>query len=235
MGGGPPGLLHVSIPDVDSISGVKGIDVVAGIYEGGAKVWECTNDVLSFMMMMMPRDAADGDKHVLDLGCGTGMLGTAALKQGAQKVTFTDLNASVLRSITCANVCANGDDFYKRVRFIAGDWDALLIAATTAAAATTEDMSSAAKIGRFQVILSSEILYRPEHYHTLCLIFLALLAPHGFALIGTKRFYFGEGLRGGTAVFCSAALSHDLTATVVHSVIGDGLARDVLKVMRREE
>jgi 16S rRNA G966 N2-methylase RsmD len=221
------------------------------VYEGGGKVWECTNDVLSFMLndseiiinhsQQQQQQQQQQQCHVLDLGCGTGMLGTAALRQGAHAVTFSDLNASVLRSITCANVCVNGADFYKRARFIAGDWEALLTAAAAerdnsdGAATTISGTAPGSKklLGQFQVILSSEILYRPEHYHTLCLIFLALLAPpNGFALIGTKRFYFGEGLRGGTAVFCSTAQSHGLTVKVVHSVIGDGLARDVIKVTR---
>lgn len=35
-------------------------------------------------------------KHVLDLGCGTGMLGIAASKTGASKITFLDIDKDAL-------------------------------------------------------------------------------------------------------------------------------------------
>ena len=125
----PPklGLLHVPVADADSVSGVRGTDVVAGVYEGGAKVWECTLDVLKYMARSGVAAQLAG-ASVLDLGCGTGMLGSAALRVGAASVAFSDLNAAVLRDITSANACANGGGA-GNVRFFAGDWSALLAAA----------------------------------------------------------------------------------------------------------
>lgn len=37
------------------------------------------------------------DKHILDLGCGTGILGIGALLLGAKKVTFVDIDPTVLK------------------------------------------------------------------------------------------------------------------------------------------
>lgn len=69
-------------------------DVVPGVYEGGAKVWECTQDLGDYLTILN----ADGcavidefvDKSVLDLGCGAGLLGILALKIGSSTVHFQD-------------------------------------------------------------------------------------------------------------------------------------------------
>ena len=86
------------------------------------------------------------------------------------------------------------------------------------------------QLGTFDVILASEILYRPEHYETLCSLFGKLLAPGGSAFLGTKRFYFGQDLRGGSAAFCTAARAFGFGVDLVAGAGGDGLARDVLQV-----
>lgn len=39
------------------------------------------------------------NKHILDLGCGTGILGIGALLLGAKKVTFVDIDPTVLKII----------------------------------------------------------------------------------------------------------------------------------------
>ena len=39
------------------------------------------------------------DRHILDLGCGTGILGIGALLLGARKVTFVDIDPTVLKII----------------------------------------------------------------------------------------------------------------------------------------
>lgn len=73
-------------------------DVVPGIYEGGAKVWECTQDLGDYLTV--PND--DGctvidefrNKTVLDLGCGAGLLGILALKIGSATIHFQDYVSS---------------------------------------------------------------------------------------------------------------------------------------------
>lgn len=84
-------------------------DLISGVYEGGLKIWECTQDLADILTQTSAdTDNDEGDdqcllngfkgKNVLDLGCGAGVLGILAAIVGA-KVTFQDyvrFNASVL-------------------------------------------------------------------------------------------------------------------------------------------
>lgn len=69
-------------------------DVVPGIYEGGAKIWECTQDLGDYLTALddTGRAIIDEfiDKSVLDLGCGAGLLGILALQHGSATVHFQD-------------------------------------------------------------------------------------------------------------------------------------------------
>ncbi|CAL8256565.1 unnamed protein product [Lota lota] len=79
-------------------------DLISGVYEGGLKVWECTYDLLEWV----DSDGETfGDKSVLDLGCGAGLLGILALKRGASKVHFQDYNSTVIKQLTLPNVLLN--------------------------------------------------------------------------------------------------------------------------------
>lgn len=73
-------------------------DVVPGIYEGGAKVWECTQDLGDYLTAPNDEGFAVIDefvnKTVLDLGCGAGLLGILALKIGSVTVHFQDYVSS---------------------------------------------------------------------------------------------------------------------------------------------
>jgi len=57
------------------------------ILSGGLKIWECTLDLLSFLA----KESFNFDGlDVLDLGCGSGLLGIYALCHGARHVHFQD-------------------------------------------------------------------------------------------------------------------------------------------------
>lgn len=64
-------------------------DIIPGVYEGGCKVWECTLDLLKFMS---ENNINLEGKKVLDIGCGHGLLGIAALLGGAACCYFQDYN-----------------------------------------------------------------------------------------------------------------------------------------------
>jgi len=120
-------------------------------YEGGAKIWECTDDLLLYLSKTFD-EAHWKNKRVLDLGCGSGLLGIYALKSGA-KVDFQDYvsyhyfclisyikynscklfqNKDVLEKITMPNVLLNYKDtltddeklnlLQTESNFYAGDW-----------------------------------------------------------------------------------------------------------------
>ena len=107
----PP--LHRALPpDADAISGARALDVVPGLYEGGAKVWECTADLLALLLAPPgapppPLAALLPGARVLDLGCGAGLLGAVALLSGAAHVTLQDLNAPVQLQLAAPNVARN--------------------------------------------------------------------------------------------------------------------------------
>lgn len=63
-------------------------DLLPAKYEGGLKVWECTQDIGEFIEDQGICEELDG-KHVLDMGCGCGVLGIIAMECGAN-VDFQD-------------------------------------------------------------------------------------------------------------------------------------------------
>ena len=56
-------------------------DLVPGVYEGGLKIWECSEDLVHWLHQTR------GDKlaglKVLELGCGAGLPGIYCFTQGA--------------------------------------------------------------------------------------------------------------------------------------------------------
>lgn len=65
-------------------------DLIPGRYEGGLKVWECTFDLGELMAENEQYKKLFQESTVLDLGCGSGILGILAIKLGASKVVFQD-------------------------------------------------------------------------------------------------------------------------------------------------
>lgn len=68
-------------------------DLIAGIYEGGAKIWECTETLADYLTAMSEAKSVVSEFQgatVLDLGCGAGVLGILALQNGASTVHFQD-------------------------------------------------------------------------------------------------------------------------------------------------
>jgi SAM-dependent methyltransferase len=195
------------------------------VYEGGAKLWESTTDLLSLMHepdFLFPPDAT-----VLDLGCGCGLLGIAALRKGARRVVFQDLNTRVLEMVTSANLHANFAELdAARVTLISTSWSSLLHA-------SLNQPDSAPSLGTFDLILSSETLYRPRDYATLTALLHKLLAKDGSALLASKRFYFGAQLGGGSQAFAKFAEERGLEATIVRSA-EEGVKRDILRLSVRQ-
>ena len=58
-----------------------GSDLLPGQYEGGLKIWECSEDLVNFLSQTRAR-TLEG-KKVLELGCGAGLPGLLAFKHRA--------------------------------------------------------------------------------------------------------------------------------------------------------
>lgn len=166
-------------------------DVVSGKYEGGYKVWECSLDLVQYLGRV--QCSLGAPQQVLELGCGQGFPGIAALQRFPScRVVFSDLNAEVLQETTWRNIHLNAQDVSKvspRVMCVAGDWSSLDTCAELIDPVTGQPL-------QFDLILSAETLYTAESTRALLAAISSRLAPNGCALLANKRYYFGLG--GGT-------------------------------------
>jgi cyclopropane fatty-acyl-phospholipid synthase-like methyltransferase len=72
-------------------------DIVPGVYEGGFKLWECTSDLLRFLV---DHPQLVAGKRVLEMGCGHGLAAVLAAKLGATSLGLQDFNPEVLTQLT---------------------------------------------------------------------------------------------------------------------------------------
>ncbi|XP_016987686.1 histidine protein methyltransferase 1 homolog [Drosophila rhopaloa] len=168
-------------------------DLIAGVYEGGAKIWECTESLLLYLSEEH-EDSFWKDKRILDLGCGSGLLGIYAMKKGA-RVDFQDYNKDVLEYITYPNILLNADESLtedEKLEFLdnhttlyAGDWSHF--------AHLTKEVE------KYDLILTSETIYNIENQQKLLETLADRLKPDGIALVAAKSHYFGVG--GGLEQF----------------------------------
>ena len=99
----------------------------SGSYEGGFLLWECETDAMTFLQesnFLHNYQTEDQSKYnVLELGCGSGLLGIYLLQQGFKNVCFQDYNEEVLRYWTIPNILLNGSfDFLKSSSFTNAKW-----------------------------------------------------------------------------------------------------------------
>ena len=63
-------------------------DLVSGVYEGGLKIWECSEDLLEFLHSNKSGKLAG--LKVLELGCGAALPGIFCFKEGASGEVYFD-------------------------------------------------------------------------------------------------------------------------------------------------
>lgn len=156
-------------------------DLVEGVYEGGLKIWECTYDVANYLCTQN-RSLVSG-KQVLDLGCGSGILGILAYKLGADSVHYQDYNEAIIKNLTIPNVAINGQKMLEKSKFWSGDWKNFSIINNL----------------KYDVILTSETIYNPKNQKKLLSTLKTFLKPGGTIILGGKSYYFGVG--GGMKQF----------------------------------
>ena len=67
---------------------ISGIVMVLRVV-GGFKIWECTFDLITYLESNIQQYSIDENTRILDLGCGSGLLGLYCLRRRAS-VTFQD-------------------------------------------------------------------------------------------------------------------------------------------------
>ena len=175
-------------------------DIVPRRYEGGYKLWECSLDLVQFLLdeneLIQEKWKIPGKMRVLELGCGHGLPGAAALALfSPERAVFSDLNEEVLKDTTWANIRLNGgtsisgNSSDSTVDCIAGDWTNL------SSWLESQELS-------FDIILSAETLYNVENCAILANLLYSHLSLMGVAFLATKRYYFGVG--GGTVAAVKA-------------------------------
>ncbi|EAT42469.1 AAEL006009-PA [Aedes aegypti] len=198
-------------------------DLIPGRYEGGLKVWECTFDLGELMAENDEYKKLFEKASVLDLGCGSGILGILAVKLGASKVVFQDYNREVLEKVTVKNYSCNcrGTDAESgeessssdaEVQFFSGDWSSFVD--------KVED--------QYDVILTSETIYSPSNYAKLIDLFKKKLKPSGVILLAAKTYYFGVG--GNLRLFEKALETDGYFSSETIWECESGVKREILKI-----
>ncbi|XP_065341584.1 histidine protein methyltransferase 1 homolog [Cloeon dipterum] len=190
-------------------------DLIPAFYEGGLKVWECTDDLLGFLSNPSNIQQKLKDSAVLDLGCGSGAVGISCLMCEASQVHFQDYNEEVIKYYTRPNVTLNfpGVNVEDKVRYFSGDWESFC--------GLVQDV-------KYDLIFTSETIYNPDCYKKLLKVFKQLLKPEGHVYVAAKTYYFGVG--GGTRQFEEALETDGVFKSEVVWKFDAGLNREILKL-----
>ncbi|EGD77901.1 hypothetical protein PTSG_09536 [Salpingoeca rosetta] len=201
------------------------VDVKAGVYEGGFKVWECTFDLLRYLQ----RTSFNFEgKSVIELGCGAGYPGLLALAHGAEHVDFQDYNRCVIDKWTVPNVLANSNASAlspptpnldpSRCRFFAGDW-----------ANPTDTFPT----HYYDVVMMAETVYAQSSLQPLAALVSRCTRPGGVVLLAAKACYYGVG--GSVAAFTKEMKARSDVSWTAEEVwtTSSGLRRVIMKYTRQ--
>ncbi|XP_076266358.1 histidine protein methyltransferase 1 homolog [Rhynchophorus ferrugineus] len=185
-------------------------DLQESVYEGGMKIWECTFDLINYLVEdKVPLEG----RHVLDLGCGAGLIGLLCLRSGCS-CTFQDYNVEVLKYVTMSNVQLNDEEYCKKCKFYSGDWDSF------ADYTRTNE--------KYDYIFTSETIYNSSNYSKLHNVFNSLLKPDGVIYVAAKSYYFGVG--GSISLFEDYIVKENKFKSSVCWSNSDGVNRKILKI-----
>ncbi|KAJ8912634.1 hypothetical protein NQ315_015146 [Exocentrus adspersus] len=190
-------------------------DLLPAVYEGGIKIWECTYDVLKYFDL---NKIEFENKSVLDLGCGSGILGIYTLAKGST-CCFQDYNMDVLEYITIPNVLLNSKDYLNKCMFYFGDWMSF---------SNVLECSNDIKDNKFDVIITSETIYNTENYAKLHKVFERLLKKNGSIYLAAKSFYFGVG--GSISSFEEFMDKNEIFRYSCCWKCVEGVKREILKI-----
>lgn len=216
---------HVDASQICNAKNDKGIleaesqhsDLLPAKYEGGLKIWECTYDLANHILK---QGMNFHSKRVLDLGCGTGILGILAMQLGAATVHFQDYNLSVLTDVTIPNVLLNSPKLKQETstRFFSGDWEYF----------THLLINKCAANEKYDYILTSETIYNSDNHIKLLNLFKQCLNVDGNVLLAAKTYYFGVG--GGIRQFESLLAEDGTLRSLVSWKCSEGVQREILRI-----
>ncbi|KAF3041770.1 hypothetical protein E8E12_009652 [Didymella heteroderae] len=94
------------------LAGLENTDLQTNVYEGGYKTWECSLDLVKFLLDRGPRKDLDDlvrVNHIIELGCGSAvpslLLFQYALREKVGMLfTLADYNEDVVRLVTLPNL-----------------------------------------------------------------------------------------------------------------------------------
>ena len=164
---------------------------------------------------------------IIELGCGQGLPGCTLIEQLAHlqckskvEIVFQDYDQMTIDTVTKPFVGTRlsklSPSFHSQltITYIASSWEELKTATS------------------FDIILSSECIYREDLFPSFSHILVSSLAsPAGRALVAGKRYYFGCG--GGTIEFCEYLTCHysQLETDLVHTIEnGMSNTREILDI-----
>jgi SAM-dependent methyltransferase len=192
--------------DCEFVNDLKKTDLISGLYEGGFKLWECSIDVIRYLMQQQSNSSSGIDlknKRVLECGCGHGLPGLYSIEKGAT-VDFQDYNWEVIEYLTMANVLLCNQQTMDS-QFYSGDWKSLieLIPAQS-----------------YDLIVTSDTLYHTHSHDKLYKFMKHVLKPDGEILVAAKRYYFGCG--GSVHSFKQLVEQDDAMTVTSVSEVSDG-------------
>lgn len=186
----------------------KHFDLIPEEFEGGHKTWECSDDLVGFLTTNSIKGTS-----ILELGCGSARPAIEAFLEGyTHKLHLQDFNIDVLKNVTIRSLFLKN---IKVARLFYGDW---------------RDSNLNDALEDYDVILSSETIYRSSLYSPILNLISKHLQSAGAAYISSKNYYFGNELDGNVFDFMDEIGTYtDLEPSIVWKVPG----RCIIKIIKR--
>lgn len=228
-------------------------DLRKNTYEGGAKVWECTLDLIKYLENSFPL----GQASLLELGCGAGLPVARNLQILLQnrdpsvnnhepaKLVLADYNRDVLELTTAPNVLlawlsivnpdANAEGEVDITPTLIEQFEADLanrnIQVTFVSGAwSPQFVQLVAEQSAYDMVLASETIYAPETVSVFTDTLLNCMASEGSALVAAKKIYFGVG--GGIPEFETQLRLRDVPYSIAMDY-KEGVGRAIIGLGRQ--
>lgn len=257
--GGESSLYTITPSDPDANTTILANDLISSVYEGGFKIWECTEDLMKYLSESGDCKRIKG-KTVIDIGCGVGLLGVYALKFcHADFVTFQDFNKNVILDATGPtalintqsgrdgeNSPTNGQDDHiangetEVDAYMKNFNDCPKLAETASSkmdfiagdwSELQNPLTNLVKHTQYDVVLSSETIYNEGNYDALHDYLKAVTKINSVILMSAKSHYFGVG--GGVNSWIDFVKRKGVFTVDIVKDVEANLRRHILRLNRK--